>query len=192
MMWVAFQESCRVMVISIAGSVGGGGGGVRMASLSCTERVPVGLCFQVLLFGRHTRCGRCFRARVRVRCALGLISSRSYLLLVTRFGATFETIAQLMTAWHMVETQTLFLWYMPADTTETVAENSATISQLACSSYIPYVQLLEISTQDSNLDGRIQNHKRWPVHHCRLLRICFSENFRHCFLYYGRNFNTTA
>ena len=84
---------------------------------------------------------------------------------------------------------------MPADTTETVAEQSARLQpsiKLTCSSYSFYVQLLWYpmyypggmkarvspvqwskpysifaTTQDSNPGGRIQNHKRWPLHyHC--------------------------
>ena len=74
---------------------------------------------------------------------------------------------------------------------------AATINQLACPSYSLYVQLLwyptyypwgmkaRVSpvqwskpysilapTQDSNPGGRIQNHKRWPLHyHCTSVRI---------------------
>ena len=73
---------------------------------------------------------------------------------------------------------------------------AATINQLACPSYSLYVQLLwypmyyprgmkaRVSpvqwskphsilapTQDSNPGGRIQNHKRWPLHyHCTVAR----------------------
>ena len=82
---------------------------------------------------------------------------------------------------------------------------AATINQLACSSYSLYVQLLwypmyypggmkaRVSpvqwskphsilapTQDSNPGGRIQSHKRWPLHyHCP--HIFFSSS---CYLGY--------
>ena len=82
---------------------------------------------------------------------------------------------------------------------------AATINQLACPSYSLYVQLLwypmyysermkaRVSpvqwskphsilppTQDSNPGGRIQNHKRWPLHyHCTLIfNVLFFSMFR--------------
>ena len=98
-------------------------------------------------------------------------------------------------ALHAVEL-TLFLWHMP----EGVAEHSflGCNNQSTCMpSYSLYVQLLwypmyysegmkaRVSpvqwskphsilapTQDSNPGGRIQNHKRWPLHyHCTLVRM---------------------
>ena len=114
-------------------------------------------------------------------------------------------------ALHAVEL-TLFLWHMP----EGVAEHSflGCSHQSTCMpSYSLYVQLLwnpiyypggmkaRVSpvqwsephsilapTQDSNPGGRIQNHKRWPLHyHCTPLTALSIENshraqLRTCFI----------